>query len=372
MPYYLDFNATTPVHPEVLELMIDTYKNQYGNASSRTHIFGQQAKKIVDNSRSTIAEILNLTANEIIFTSGATESNNLSLLGMYNYGLEQQKKHIISTVIEHASILEPLHQLSKMGFEVELIPVDKGGYVKAEDVIGRVRKDTLLVSVMHANNETGIMQPVADIGEELSKRGVFFHIDASQTFGKLMELKNIKYDLLSITAHKIFGPQGIGALILKSKDYKRPPLKPLIFGGGQEKGLRPGTLPVALIAGFGKAAQLAVVNHRSWMNEINKTRTDILNQLSATNYQLNGDVSRCLSSCINVSFPGIDSEALMLAVKESVSISNGSACTSSEYKPSHVLEAMGMDAESSVRISWGPQLEGIDLSELINFIKAVQ
>lgn len=370
MPLYLDFNATSPVHDEVLEVMIDTYKNNFGNPASRTHLHGHQAKQLVDNSRKNIAAVLGVNPNEIIFTSGATESNNLSILGLQEYGIKQNKKHIISTVIEHSSILEPLEYLSKKGFKIDLVPVGSSGRVSAEDVINRVTDETLLVTIMHANNETGIIQPVKEIGDALVDRDVYFHVDAAQTFGKLVdELREVKYDLLSITAHKIYGPQGIGALVLRNKKYKRPPITPLMYGGKQEKGLRPGTLPASLIAGFGKAAELVLNNYLNWTEAEIKIKQSILDQLTEVDYIINGDISFSLPNCINISFPGIDSEALMLSVKEKISISNGSACTSSEYKPSHVLSSMGALAENSVRISWGPYMENVNLSEMIRFIK---
>ncbi len=372
MPLYLDFNATSPVHDEVLEVMVEAYKNNFGNPASRTHHHGHQAKQLVDNSRKNIAAVLGVVPNDIIFTSGATESNNLSILGLEEFGVKQNKKHIISTVIEHSSILEPLEHLSKKGFKIDLVPVDSSGRVSAEDIINRVTDDTLLVTIMHANNETGIIQPVKEIGDALVDRDVFFHIDAAQTFGKLVdELQEVKYDLLSITAHKIYGPQGIGALVFRNKKYKRPPITPLMYGGKQEKGLRPGTLPAPLIAGFGKAAELILSNYLNWAKAELIIRQSIIEQLKEVEYTINGDISLCLPNCINISFPGVDSEALMLCVRQKLSLSNGSACTSSEYKPSHVLSSMGALAENSVRISWGPYLENVDLSEMILFIKKI-
>lgn len=372
MPLYLDFNATSPVHDEVLEVMIDTYKNNFGNPASRTHLHGHQAKQLVDNSRKNIAAVLGVNPNEIIFTSGATESNNLSILGLQEYGIKQNKKHIISTVIEHSSILEPLEYLSKKGFKIDLVPVGSSGRVSAEDVINRVTDETLLVTIMHANNETGIIQPVKEIGDALVDRDVYFHVDAAQTFGKLVdELREVKYDLLSITAHKIYGPQGIGALVLRNKKYKRPPITPLMYGGKQEKGLRPGTLPASLIAGFGKAAELVLQHYTDWeANEI-ETKKNILSQLEMVNFIINGDSAFCLPNCINVSFPGVDSEALMMGIKEYISVSNGSACTSSDYKPSYVLQKMGAMAENAIRLSWGPYTSSVDLAPLISFVKSV-
>ncbi|WP_127484305.1 cysteine desulfurase family protein [Paenibacillus ehimensis] len=371
MPIYLDFNATSPIHEEVLEVMLETYKNNFGNPASRTHQHGHQAKQLVDNARKTIATVLGINANEIIFTSGATESNNLSILGLADFANKQNKRHIISSEIEHSSILEPLEQLSKKGFKIDLVPVGASGRISVDDVLDRITDETLLVTIMHANNETGIIQPVKEIGDAISGRDIFFHVDASQTFGKLVdELREIKYDLLSITAHKIYGPQGIGALVLKNKNYKRPPITPLMYGGKQEKGLRPGTLPAALIAGFGKAAELSLKNYQNWSIVELDIKHNILNQLSEIDFIINGDKDYCLPNCINISFPGIDSEALMLSIKEHISLSNGSACTSSEYKPSHVLQAMGALAENAIRISWGPFNFAVDITPIINMVKS--
>jgi len=372
MPLYLDFNATTPVHDEVLEVMLDAYKNNYGNPASRTHLHGHQAKQLVDSSRKNIAAVLGVNTSEVIFTSGATESNNMSLLGLEAFGTSQGKKHIISTAIEHSSVLEPLEYLSKKGFRIDLIPVGPSGRITVDDVISRVTNETLLISVMHANNETGVIQPVKEIGEALVDRNVYFHVDAAQTFGKLVEeLREIKYDLLSITAHKIYGPQGIGALVLRSKKYKRPPISPLMYGGKQEKGLRPGTLPAPLIAGFGKAAELALQHYADWRITELEVKVKLLSQLEDVNYVINGDISSSLPNCINISFPGIDSEALMMGIKEYLSVSNGSACTSSDYKPSYVLQQMGALAENAIRLSWGPTTDSVDLSMLISCIKSI-
>lgn len=372
MTIYLDYNASTPVDPRVLDEMIMVYKDYYGNASSRTHIFGQRANEIVQKSRDQVASILGVDKSEVIFTSGATESDNIALLGLARWGEEVGRKHIISTTIEHKAILEPLEYLKSRGFEIDLIGVDQSGRIKTNDVLEKVRPDTLLVSIMHANNETGVIQPVDEIGEALYKTETFFHLDVAQTFGKLVpELKGVKYDMLSISGHKIYGPQGIGALILKRKNYKKPPVKPITFGGGHEAGLRPGTLPVALIAGLGKASELAEMEFKEWEKSNLSIKRSILNQLKPINYVINGDQNYCLSNVLNISFPGIDSEALMINSKEHFALSNGSACTSHDYKPSHVLTAMGLNnsiIESAIRISWNSDLPNIDFSFLISTI----
>lgn len=372
MPVYLDFNATTPIHPEVLETMMIVYQQTFGNAGSRTHLHGLDAKRLVDESRVKIAGTLGISPQELIFTSGATESNNLAILGLEDYGNRTGRRHILSTMIEHHSVLAPLEILKSRGFDVELCPVDRSGQVNVDVLIQKIRQDTLLVSVMHANNETGVIQPVEDIGKFLKDSDTFFHVDAAQTFGKLQkELFNLDYDFLSITGHKIGGPQGIGALVLKTRSYKRPPIQPLTFGGGQEKGLRPGTIPTALVAGFATASELYKVHADEWRAREEAIKLQIVNQLASTSFAINGYPQLSMPNCLNISFSGIDSEALMLAVKQDISISNGSACTSYEYKPSHVLEAMSIDAESAIRLSWGPQTVDVDVSTIIDFVNSL-
>lgn len=372
MPLYLDYSATAPVHPDVLETMISVYKVHFGNAGSRTHAYGRDAAQVVEKARYQVASMLGVSPREVVFTSGATESNNLAILGLAEWGAEVGRKHIVSTEIEHKAVLEPLRYLKSKGFEVTLVPPSSTGSVSPEDVLQAVRKDTLLVSVMHANNETGVIQPVQEIGQELARHDVYFHIDAAQSFGKLVpELKSVQYDLLSVSGHKIYAPQGIGALIVRETGKGKPPLRPLMFGGGQERGLRPGTLPVALIAGLGKAAELAVMHHQQWRKKWHDIKQDLLEQLSGLQFDVNGSLDNALPNIINLSFRGIDSEALMLGLKEHIAISNGSACTSAQYTPSHVLSAMKLPkdrVQGAVRISWGVAIDRIDLSPLKEFV----
>lgn len=374
MTLYLDYNATTPVAPEVLEEMITVYKEHYGNAGSRTHKFGQDANRIVEQARRRVATLLGVERQEVIFTSGATESNNIAILGLARWGAEQGRKHIISTQIEHKAVLEPLDYLAKNGFEVELVPVGEDGRVRPEEIMKRLRPDTLLVSMMHANNETGVIQPVEEIGEALQKTSTFFHVDGAQTVGKLVpELRATKYDLLSVSGHKMQGPQGVGALIKRVK-YRQVPLHAITFGGGQERGIRPGTVPVALVAGLGKAAELVEANHTLWRERACKVKSSILEQLAVVPHIINGSIDHSLPTCVNVSFPGVDSEALMVLAQATLAVSNGSACTSAEYRPSHVLVAMGFSEEriaSAIRLSWGPSFGGIDVSPLLSIVGAL-
>jgi cysteine desulfurase len=375
MPLYLDYSATAPIHPEVLETMISVYKTHFGNAGSRTHSYGNDAARVVENARSKVASLLGVSPREVVFTSGATESNNLAIVGLAEWGAAVGRKHIVSTEIEHKAVLEPLGHLKNEGFEITLVPPSSTGSVSAEDVLQAVRKDTLLVSVMHVNNETGVIQPVQEIGRELASRDVYFHIDAAQSFGKLVpELKSIHYDLLSLSGHKAYAPQGIGALVVRQTAKGKPPLRPIMFGGGQERGLRPGTLPVALIAGLGKAAELACIHYHRWREAWHNIKQDLLEQLSGLQFDVNGSLDNSLPNIINVSFHGIDSEALMLGLRGHLALSNGSACTSAQYSPSHVLSAMKLPSDrirGAVRISWGVGVHDIDLSALKDFVKSL-
>lgn len=359
MSVYLDYNASSPIDERVLNVMVDVYKNNFGNADSRTHDFGENARKVVENARLAVAELLGAKKEEVFFTSGATESDNISILGLLEFAEKTKRKHIVTTAIEHKAVLEPLGYLAKKGFEITYIKPDNSGRISSDELLSKVRSDTLLVSVMHVNNETGIIQPIKQIGEELSEKDTLFHIDAAQSCGKLVEeLRGLKYDMLSASAHKMYGPQGVGALVLRKKRYKLPPVNPILFGGGQEHGMRPGTLPTALIAGFGEACRIACSEYSSNNEEYKKIKNIILSLLdrSGVEYEINGDQNYCVPNTINISFSGVNSEALMLSSKQYCGISNGSACNSSSYNPSYVLTAMGLDAQriqSAVRISWG-------------------
>jgi cysteine desulfurase len=356
-PVYLDYNATTPMDPRVLEAMIPWFLTP-SNAGSRTHSYGQAAREAVEKARRQVADVLNAKPEEIFFTSGATESNNIAILGLTEHGEKTCRKHIISTEIEHKAVLEPLEQMRRRGFEVDLAPVTSGGYVEPDAIKRLLRKDTLLVSVMHANNETGVLQPVEEISKLVAETQAVFHTDASQTFGKEVEtLCRLKCDMLSISGHKIFGPQGAGALYARSRGPERRHVAPISFGGGQERGLRAGTIPVALVVGLGIAADLARAEHAARQSRAVAQKNELLSLIASLPFQINGNLDRIQPHVLNLSFMGIDSEALMMTLKGSVAISNGSACTSSLYSPSYVLKAMGLDegrTASAVRISWGP------------------
>jgi len=355
MSVYLDCNATTPIESDVLDIVMRYLGEEYGNAGSRTHEFGVRAKQAVERAREQVAAVVGVRADDVIFTSGATESNNIALLGLAAHPDNASRRHFVSTTIEHKAVLEPLEELRKHGVEVTLIRADRSGRIDPQAVLDAIRPDTLLVSVMHANNETGIVQPIEAIAEGLPDE-VWFHVDAAQTFGKVIApLQHARVDLISVSAHKVYGPKGIGALISRRRAGKRAPLAPLMFGGGQERGLRPGTQPVHLIAGFGTAAELALRDHARRHATCLRFRDEVLTAMAQLGGQINGDQEHCLPHVLNVSLPGLNSEAAMVTLKGVLALSNGSACTSTSYEPSHVLVAMGLDPDridSALRLSW--------------------
>lgn len=372
MGIYLDNNSSSPIDERVLAVMVDVYLNSYGNADSRTHNHGEQARIIVENARKQVASLLEINSSEVFFTSGSTESNNITIQGLEEYALKTNKKHIITSAIEHKSILETVNMMKKKGFDVDIVNPDLSGQINVQEILDKVRDDTLLVSVMHVNNETGIIQPVDRLGTELEKRNILFHVDATQSCGKLVdEIRNLKYNMLSFSAHKLKGPQGVGVLILKKKKYKLPPVKNIMYGGQQEGGIRPGTIPVALVAGCGKACEIAEKEYRENSQKCKSLKV-ILEELlkkSNMNYHYNGAQQYCIDSSVNICFKGVMSEALMLSSKQYCSVSNGSACTSKSYSPSYVLEAMGIPTEAienSIRISWGPETNEIEFRDNIN------
>lgn len=353
---YLDCNATTPLEPEVRDLVLHFMTEELGNAGSRTHDYGARAQQAVQRARDQVAAVVKAKRDEIVFTSGATESNNLAILGLAPHGEATGKKHLVSTAIEHKAVLEPLEALAARGFEVTLVPTTSGGWVDPDAVKAAIRKDTLLVSVMHVNNETGVIQPIGEIAKVLAGHDAFFHVDAAQGFGKeLAALQDARVDLISVSGHKIYGPKGVGALVARRRGFNRVPLSPLMFGGGQERGLRPGTVPVPLVAGLGLAAEIAVRDAEKRAAACRAFREKALEALRGVEVRIHGDPERTMPHVLNVSFPGVDSEALMVAWKGLIAVSNGSACTSHSYQPSHVLKAMGVaetEIMGAVRMSW--------------------
>ena len=375
MAVYLDYNASSPVDERVLERMIEVYRSHYGNADSRTHIFGTEAKEIVTTSRKAIADILGVDSTDVFFTSGSTESNNMAIVGLLDYALKSGRNHFITTSIEHKSVLEAMKYLQEKGCSVDFVSPDSSGRIRPEQILDLVTEKTLLVSMMHVNSETGIIQPIEEVGEALSKTKTYFHIDATQGFGKLNQsLRKAKYNMLSITAHKLGGPQGVGAFVLRrDKTYRRPPVKQLMYGGQQERGYRPGTTPVALVAGFALAAEICEQESAMHAEHCQNIKNSFLNAISGLNYTINGDQNYCLPSTINISFHGVDAEGIFLAIKEDYAFSNGSACNSGSHAPSYVLTAMGLDENrisEAIRVSWNYNTQ-VDFTSLIDYVKAI-
>ena len=375
MAVYLDYNASAPIDERVLERMVEVYRSHYGNADSRTHIFGTDAKEIVASGRKTIAEILAVDSMDVFFTSGSTESNNMAILGLLDYALESGRNHFIATSIEHKSVLEAMKHLQEKGCVVDFVSPDTSGRIKTEQILSLVTDKTLLVSMMHVNSETGVIQPIEEVGAALEGTKAYFHVDATQGFGKLNDsLRKAKYNMISITAHKLSGPQGVGAFVMRrDRTYRRPPIKQLMYGGQQERGYRPGTTPVALVAGFALAAELCDKDAAVHMEKCRAIKQSFLDAVQGLNYTLNGDQEYCLPSTINISFHGVDAEGIFLAMKEDYAFSNGSACNSGNHAPSYVLTAMGLDearVSEAIRISWSHDTK-VNFSALVNYVKSM-
>jgi len=375
MTSYFDCAATAPIDPEARAALLRFTDLEYGNAGSRTHEFGAQAKRAIQAARAQVALLVDARADEVIFTSGATEANNLAILGLRAHGEATGRRHIVTTAIEHKAVLEPVQALAAVGFDVTVIAPGTDGRVTAEAVLAAVREDTLLVSVMHANNETGALQPINDVASGLAVTGAFFHVDAAQSFGKIEgALADPNIHLISISGHKLYGPKGIGALIVR-RGAMKVPLSPLVYGGGQERGLRPGTLPVALIAALGAACETARLDLAARTARCLEIRQHLLDALVPVGAQVNGSLRDGLPMILNLSIPGLDSEAVMLVLKDLIALSNGSACTSASYDSSHVLVAMGLSDDrigGALRFSWCHMTEEPDWTEITARVKGLR
>ncbi|OCH19175.1 cysteine desulfurase DndA [Aliivibrio sp. 1S128] len=371
MTIYLDNNATTKVALSVADIIQKYLLEEYGNSGSRTHEFGVKAKQAVELARQQVADVIDVNKSDVIFTSGATESNNIAILGLKEFSETSNKKHIITTEIEHKAVLEPCQELEKYGFDVTYLKTDQTGLISKESLSEALREDTVLVSIMHVNNETGSLQDISGFCDILKDHDCYFHVDAAQSFGKYNDdLKNSRIDMLSASSHKCYGPKGIGALILRRRGFKKVPLKPLMFGGGQEKGLRPGTLPVAFIAGFGEACRLASIHAKEWAIHCQELKSEVMQELSHINAIINGE--NTVPHVINFSIPNLNSETALVVLKGLIAVSNGSACTSSSYTPSHVLTSMGLDEDridNAIRMSWSYDTKEIPLVQVIEKIK---
>lgn len=369
-PIYLDMQATTPTDPRVLDKMLEFYTGLYGNPHSSTHAYGWETDKEVEKARKNIADVISADPKEIIFTSGATECNNMAIKGVARfYG--SSKKHIITTQTEHKCVLDSCRHLQDEGFEITYLPVNTDGLVDLELLEKSIKKETCLVSIMAVNNEIGVLQPLEEIGKICRKHKVFFHTDGAQAFGKVkIDVNKCNIDLMSISSHKIYGPMGIGACYVRRRPRVR--LDPIINGGGQERGLRSGTLAPPLVAGFGEAARLMISEFDEDHKHISRLSNKLMdNLLSIEHTQLNGSKTERYAGCVNVSFAYVEGESLLMALKD-IALSSGSACTSASLEPSYVLHALGADdalAHSSIRFGVGRFTTEEEVDYVINAIK---
>ncbi|NJM63606.1 MAG: IscS subfamily cysteine desulfurase [Oscillatoriales cyanobacterium RU_3_3] len=355
-PIYLDNHATTPLDKRVLDAMLPYFTEQFGNAASINHVYGWEAEAAVKQSRETLAAAINASPEEIVFTSGASEANNLAIKGIaeayFNKG-----KHIITVKTEHNAILDPCHYLEKLGFDITFLPVKSDGTIDIGDLIGAIRSETILVSVMAANNEIGVIQPIEEIAAICRGNDILFHTDAAQAIGKIpLDVEEMNIDLMSLTAHKIYGPKGIGALYVR-RNKPRVQLAPQMHGGGHERGMRSGTLYVPQIVGFAKAVEISLAEMEEETARVVSLRQRLWEQLeSIGSIYINGHPTKRLPGNLNISVGGVDGQALLLGLQTAAAVSSGSACTSAKISPSHVLAAIGRSdklAYASIRFGIG-------------------
>jgi cysteine desulfurase len=355
IPIYLDYHATTPVDPRVLEVMLPLFSEDFGNAASKSHAFGWKAEEAVEAARTEVGRLIGASAKEIVWTSGATESDNLAIKGVAQFYAEKGR-HLVTCKTEHKAVLDSMHALERQGFEVTFLDVEPDGRLDPQRLKDALRKDTILVSLMHANNETGVVHPLEEIGRITRAAGVLLHCDAVQSVGKIpFDVERMNVDLASLSAHKMYGPKGVGALYVRRKPRVR--LVAQMDGGGHERGFRSGTLNVPGIAGFGKAASLALAEGASEAARVLALRERLRRGIEAglDLLTVNGSLEHRVPGNLNVSFAYVEGEALMMAIKD-VAVSSGSACTSASLEPSYVLRAMGVTedlAHSSIRFGLG-------------------
>jgi cysteine desulfurase len=370
LPVYLDYSATTPVDPRVAQKMIPFLTEHFGNAASRSHAFGWKAEEAVEEARAHVAALLNADPKEIVWTSGATEGNNLAIKGAANF-YKTKGKHLITQKTEHKAVLDTFRELERQGFEATYLEVDSNGLVSVEQLKAALRPDTILVSIMMVNNEIGVVQPVWEIAELCRSKGIIFHCDAVQGAGRVeIDVQKFKVDLLTITAHKIYGPKGIGALYVRRKPRVR--IEAQIHGGGHERGFRSGTLATHQIAGFGEAARLAKAEMASENERVRRLRDRLLKGIQdVEEAYVNGDLDQRIPHNLNVSFNFVEGESLIMAVKD-LAVSSGSACTSASLEPSYVLRALGRSdelAHSSIRFTLGRFTTEEEIDFAIDLIK---
>jgi cysteine desulfurase len=355
-PIYLDCHATTPIDERVLAAMLPYFTQHFGNPSSISHLYGWEAEAAVKQAREILAEAINATPEEIVFTSGATEANNLAIKGVAE-AYFQKGQHIISVQTEHSAVLDPCKYLRSLGFEITILPVQKNGLIDLNLLEKAFRPDTILVSVMAANNEIGVLQPLAEIGKLCRDHNILFHTDAAQAIGKIpLDVEAMKIDLLSMTAHKVYGPKGIGALYVRRRN-PRVQLSPQLHGGGHERGMRSGTLYPPQIVGFANAVKLALIEQDTESQRLTQLRQQLWQQLQQLDgIYLNGDPTQRLPGNLNISVEGVDGAALLLGLQPVMAVSSGSACSSATIAPSHVLTALGHSeqlAYASIRFGIG-------------------
>ncbi|MFN5890783.1 MAG: IscS subfamily cysteine desulfurase [Bacteroidota bacterium] len=371
LPIYLDSNATTPMDPRVFEAMKPYFLECYGNAASKNHAFGWQAEEAVDYAREQVASLVGASEKEIIFTSGATESNNLAIKGVFEM-YAAKGNHIITVSTEHKAVLDTCKHLEKLGAEVTYLSVGDDGLISASEVEAAIKPNTILVSVMYANNELGVIQPIREIGEVCKKKGVLFHSDATQAVGKIpVDVLADHLDLMSFTAHKMYGPKGIGALYVRRKN-PRVKVTAQMDGGGHERGMRSGTLNVTGIVGFGKACEIAKAEMEADAQRLGAMRDRLENDLlTLEESYVNGSREHRLPHTCNISFKYVEGEGLMMGVKD-IAVSSGSACTSASLEPSYVLKSLGLDdelAHSSLRFGLNKFTSDEEIDYTINLVK---
>lgn len=372
LPIYLDYSATCPMDERVAKKMMEfmTFDGTFGNPASRSHRFGWQAEEAVDIARNQIADLIGADAREIVFTSGATESNNLALKGVAHF-YQTKGKHIITCKTEHKAILDTCRQLEREGFEVTYLDPESDGLIDLNKLESAIREDTILVSIMHVNNEIGVIQDIAKIGELCRAKKVLFHTDATQSVGKLaINLEELKVDLMSFSAHKVYGPKGIGGLYVRRKPRVR--IEALIHGGGHERGMRSGTLPVHQIVGMGEAFRISKQEMATEMARVTQLRDRLYNGLKdIEEVHVNGSLEHRIGSNLNISFNYVEGESLMMSLSD-IAVSSGSACTSASLEPSYVLRALGLNdelAHSSIRFSIGRYTTEADIDYTIDLVK---
>ena len=370
LPIYLDYSATTPVDPRVAQKMIPFLTEFFGNPASRSHAFGWKAEEAVEEARGHVAALIGADPKEIVWTSGATEGNNLAIKGAAQF-YRTKGKHLVTQKTEHKATLDTMRELERQGFECTYLEVEENGLVDLKKFEAALRPDTILASIMMVNNEIGVIQPVAEIGELCRARGIIFHCDAVQAAGKLpIDLQTLKVDLLTITAHKMYGPKGIGALYVRRKPRVR--IEPQIHGGGHERGFRSGTLATHQIVGFGEAARLAKLEMATDNERIRLLRDRLLQGLSSMEeVVVNGDMRRRIPGNLNVSFNYVEGESLIMAIKD-IAVSSGSACTSASLEPSYVLRALGRSdelAHSSIRFTLGRYTTEEEVDYAVNLVR---